>query len=153
MSTKPFVLIVDDDPDGREMLTIYLRYRGMEVVAASNAVAAVPFAVANVPTVVLMDLQMPGLTGWEATQQLRLNPHTKDTIIIAVTAQAMRADDVKALAAGCDGYVTKPYNVAELGNAITRLMADGRAGLPAIAALATSERKPTLSRTDSNADH
>ena len=111
-AAKPYILVVDDSPDGREMLTEYLTFRGFEVVAAVDGANALAQIQNRHPAVVLMDLRMPGLSGWEATRQLKAHPATRDLIIIALTAQAMTGDEGIARQAGCDGFIQKPYDIA-----------------------------------------
>ncbi len=137
---KSFILVVDDNPDGREMLVEYLRYRGFEVVAASGGRAGIDYAIEHRPTLILMDLQMPGLDGWDATRELKANADLRDVIVIAVSAHAMIQDEGTARAAGCDGFVTKPYAIDAFADAIAEVMAHGRRGLAAIAALAPAHR-------------
>jgi two-component system, cell cycle response regulator DivK len=136
---KPFVLVVDDNVDGREMLVEYLRHRGLDVVAASGGQVALDYAVQHRPDLILMDLQMPGMDGWTATQQLKAHPNTRDIIVIALTAHALSAQEQLARAAGCDAFVTKPFDLIRLSDAIEHVMEYGRAGLPAIASLAHTQ--------------
>jgi len=131
----PYILIVDDYPDGREMLAEYLEFRRFEVVSVSSGEAALAQARARRPAVILMDLQMPGIGGWEATRQLKAHPDTKDLLVIAVTAHALAPDEKIARQAGCDGFISKPFDIVALGNAIGAVMERGRAGLAAIEAL------------------
>ena len=151
-AAKPYILVVDDSPDGREMLTEYLTFRGFDVVAAVDGENALAQIRTRHPAVVLMDLRMPGLSGWEATRQLKAHPETKDLIVIALTAQALAGDEGIARQAGCDGFIPKPYDIAAVGNAMAELVARGRAGLAAVDALsAVSDTraggKPNTTRT------
>ena len=91
---SPYVLVVDDSQDGREMLTEYLQFRGFDVMASSNGEAALTQAFAHPPAIILMDLHMPGITGWEATRRLKAHPATKDVIVVALTAHAMAPDRI-----------------------------------------------------------
>src|SRR6266851_4674989 len=115
----PYVLVVDDAPDGREMLTEYLTFRGLEVIEVPDGGAALTQARTRRPAVILMDLQMPGLDGWEATRQLKAHPDTKDIIVIAVTAHALTPDEGIARQAGCDAFIAKPFDIRKVGDAIT----------------------------------
>jgi len=108
---RPRVLLVDDYPDAREMYTEYLEYSGYEVVQASNGMEALQQAVDTTPDIILMDLSLPVMDGWEATRRLKADPATAGIPIFALTAQAMAGDRERALAAGCDGYLTKPIDV------------------------------------------
>ena len=107
------LLVVDDEPVN--LALIHLLVEELEipvrVATAENGLQAVSMARELTPTLVLMDLKMPGLDGWEATRQLKADPATAAIPIIAVTAQAMVGDRERALAAGCDGYVTKPIDL------------------------------------------
>src|SRR5438045_6834404 len=102
MRRKPSILVVDDAEDGREMLVEYLAFRGFHVVEAQNGTEAIEVARRVRPHVILMDLSMPVVDGWEATRQLKADPLTKDIIIIAVTAHAFPREQEAARAAGCD---------------------------------------------------
>jgi two-component system cell cycle response regulator DivK len=123
------VLIVDDSPDGREMLAEYLTFRGFEVIEAVNGEEALAQARTRHPAVVLMDLQMPGMGGWEATRQLKADPATTDIIVIAVTAHALTPDEAIARQAGCDGFISKPYDIKAVADALGEVLQRGRSGL------------------------
>jgi two-component system cell cycle response regulator DivK len=123
------VLIVDDSPDGREMLAEYLTFRGFEVMEAVNGEEALAQVRARHPAVVLMDLQMPGIGGWEATRQLKADPATTDIIVIAVTAHALTPDEAIARQAGCDGFISKPYDIKAVADALGEVLQRGRSGL------------------------
>jgi two-component system cell cycle response regulator DivK len=135
---KPYVLVVDDSPDGREMLTEYLIFRGFEVVAVADGESALARVRDRHPALILMDLQMPGLSGWDATRQLKAHPETQDIIVIALTAHAMMRDEGIARQAGCDGFIPKPFDIKSVGNVVTELLARGRAALSAVDALTPS---------------
>jgi two-component system cell cycle response regulator DivK len=122
------VLIVDDSPDGREMLAEYLTFRGFEVIEAMNGEEALTLARNRRPAVILMDLQMPGIGGWEATRQLKADPATKDIIVIAVTAHALTPDEAIARHAGCDGFIAKPYEISAVGDTVRDVLQRGRRG-------------------------
>ena len=102
------VLIIDDNPDNRALIHILLECDGFEVQTAGHAPEALEVLKNFHPRLILMDIQLPGTDGLELTRHLRRNPDMSDVAIIALTAYAMKADENKALAAGCDGYVTKP---------------------------------------------
>ena len=141
--TKPYILVVDDSRDGREMLAEYLTFRGFRVITASNGASALKQAFAERPALILMDLQMPGITGWDATRQLKAHAETKDVIVVALTAHALAPDETIARGAGCDAFIPKPFNIFALGNAIDDVMRRGRAGLVSIVALSPSHDAPT----------
>jgi CheY-like chemotaxis protein len=122
-------LVVDDFPDGREMLDEYLTFRGFRIVTAADGVEALAIARRNPPRLVLMDLSMPGVNGWEATRHLRADPLLRDVMVLAVTAHALSTDEGKALEAGADAFVAKPFDLAALADAIATIMAEGRSAL------------------------
>jgi two-component system, cell cycle response regulator DivK len=111
------VLVVDDMPDNRELFLQYLEDL-YEVVEATNGREAVAVAVEQMPDLILMDLSLPEMTGWEATEVLKRNDTTKKIPVIALTAHAMTGDREKALAAGCDDYLTKPIVANDLINKV-----------------------------------
>jgi two-component system cell cycle response regulator DivK len=133
---KPYILVVDDFPDGRDMLAEYLTFRGFEVETADGGLEAFERTIARPPALVLMDLMMPGVDGWEATRRLKADPRTKDVIVIALTARTFTQDVVHVRAAGADGFVSKPFDIARLVDAITTIVENGRSGLSALATLA-----------------
>jgi two-component system cell cycle response regulator DivK len=132
---KPYILVVDDSQDGREMLTEYLVFRGFDVVAVAGGDAALACVRDRHPALILMDLQMPGLSGWDATRQLKAHPETRDIIVIALTAHAMTRDEEIARQAGCDGFIPKPFDITSVGNIVAELLTRGRAALSAVDAL------------------
>ena len=105
---RPRVLLVDDYPDAREMYTEYLEFSGFEVVEAENGMEALQRAVDANPDIILMDLSLPVMDGWEATRRIRQMDVGRAVRIIALTAQAMAGDEQKALSIGCDDYLAKP---------------------------------------------
>jgi len=126
MTVDPYILVVDDFPDGREMLDEYLTFRGFRIVTAANGVEAVAIARRDPPRLILMDLTMPEMDGWEATRQLKADPLTSDVIVLAVTAHALSTDEGKALEAGADAFVPKPFPIEAFADAIAKIMAEGR---------------------------
>ncbi|HVF65304.1 MAG TPA: response regulator [Casimicrobiaceae bacterium] len=104
------VLIVDDNEDNRQILIDLLSASGYDVLEAHNGVDAVAMAQAEVPDLVLMDIQLPGLDGHEATRRIKAMPSLARIPVIAVTSYALAGDDKKAAEAGCDAYVTKPFS-------------------------------------------
>ena len=131
-AADPYILLVDDSSDGREMLAEYLTFRGFAVVEARNGREAVELAKDRPPALILMDLQMPGVTGWDATRALRVDPRTMDAIIIAVTAHAMKGDAEIAHEAGCDGFIAKPFDITSLGDTVAAILRQGRAALAVV---------------------
>jgi two-component system, cell cycle response regulator DivK len=104
------VLIVDDNEDNRQILIDLLSANGYEVIEALNGLDAVTIATRETPDLVLMDIQLPGIDGHEATRRIKANPALARTPVIAVTSYALAGDDRKAAEAGCDAYVTKPFS-------------------------------------------
>jgi two-component system cell cycle response regulator DivK len=125
LRTQASVLVVDDSADGREMLAAYLGARRFQVWEARNGEEAIDLARRLRPDVILMDLSMPDMDGWEATRQLRTDPLTNNTLIIAVSAHAYPHEQQSALAAGCDAVVAKPFDVGHLADALERVLTDG----------------------------
>jgi CheY-like chemotaxis protein len=113
MAHEP-ILIVDDNPINLKLLRITLKVAGYEVQTAVDAEQAMSVLAAFRPRLVLMDLQLPGMDGLELTRRLKADPATRDAIIVAVTAYAMKGDKERAYDAGCDGYVTKPIDTETL---------------------------------------
>ncbi len=123
---RPFVLLVEDDPVNRVLAKRILSAHGFPFAEATNGEEALAQARARKPDVVLMDLSLPVMNGWDAVARMRQIPDLADVPVIAVTAHAMRGDREKALEAGCDDYLSKPYRPAELVAAIERAVAAGR---------------------------
>ena len=128
---RRLLLVVDDFQDGREMLSEYLRFHGFDVTEAVDGAAAVEIAQAIQPRVVLMDLTMPGTDGWEATRRLKADSRTRDIIVIAVTANALQGDEERARAAGCDGYIAKPFDLYTLAERLREVLKRGPSALAA----------------------
>jgi two-component system cell cycle response regulator DivK len=110
----PKILIVEDDELNRDSLRRLLRRRGFEIVLAVDGETGVTTARAEAPDLILMDMSLPVVDGWEATRRLKADPASKGTPIIALTAHAMSGDRDKALAAGCDDFDTKPIDLDRL---------------------------------------
>ena len=104
------VLIVDDNADNRQILIDLLTANGYEVLEALTGIDAVTVAERETPDLVLMDIQLPGIDGHEATRRIKAMPALARTPVIAVTSYALAGDDRKAAEAGCDAYVTKPFS-------------------------------------------
>ncbi len=109
----PRILLVEDNELNRDMLTRRLQRRGYEVAVALNGVEALQ-RVRDMPDLVLMDMSLPEMDGWEATRRLKAEPSTSAIPVIALTAHAMSGDREKALAAGCDDFDTKPVDLDRL---------------------------------------
>lgn len=116
------ILIVDDNPVNLKLLRITLVVAGYDVRTAIDAEQATSVLASFRPRLILMDIQLPGLDGLELTRRLKADPATSDAVIIAVTAYAMKGDEQRALAAGCDGYVTKPIDTRTLARTVARYL-------------------------------
>ena len=121
------ILIVDDNPTNLKLVAYLMSANGYEVTTAQDADAALAALARNPPQLILMDLQLPGVDGLELTRKLKSDPATKSIIIIAVTAYAMKGDEARALAAGCDAYITKPIDTRGLPLTIAKYLRGGAA--------------------------
>jgi len=108
------ILLVEDNEMNRDMLSRRLERKGFEVVMAVDGLAGVDMASSSNPDIILMDLSLPEIDGWEATRHIKAVPATQNIPVIALTAHAMAGDEQKALDAGCDDYDTKPVNLKRL---------------------------------------
>ena len=108
------ILLVEDNEMNRDMLSRRLERRGYQVVIAVDGVEGVRMAQAEAPALILMDMSLPVLDGWEATRQIKAAPATGGIPIIALTAHAMSGDREKAIEAGCDDFDTKPVDLPRL---------------------------------------
>jgi two-component system, cell cycle response regulator DivK len=116
------ILIVDDNRDVREVLQCQLKMLGYLVISAENGYVAIEKAIAEQPDLILMDIMMPEMDGWQASRAVRANPDTKDIPILAATAMCRRADLNACLEAGCNGYIVKPFTMMELKEKIGQLI-------------------------------
>lgn len=105
---RPRILLVEDYDDAREMYRDYLEFSGFEVATARDGHEALLKARSDMPDLILMDLSLPGLDGWEATRILKTDPTTSHLIVVALSAHALAAEGDRARAAGCDGFIAKP---------------------------------------------
>lgn len=110
----PKILLVEDNEMNRDMLSRRLTRRGYELVIAVDGQQGVDLSVSDAPDVILMDMSLPVIDGWEATRRIKGNPATAGIPVIALTAHAMSGDREQALAAGCDDYDTKPIELDRL---------------------------------------
>lgn len=116
----PLVLVVDDVAHGREIFAEYLEFRGFRVATAADGQEAIDQAFELLPDVILMDLSLPRVDGWEATRRLKQDERTRDIPIIALTAHALAAAHDKAKEVGCNAVVTKPCLPRELEQEVRR---------------------------------
>jgi len=104
------ILVIEDHEDNRRIVRDLLTPSGYELIEAVTGEDGVAMAESHRPDLILMDIQLPGLDGYEATRRIKANPALRQIPIIAVTSYALSGDDVKAREAGCDAYVTKPFS-------------------------------------------
>jgi len=116
------VLLVEDNELNRDMLSRRLQRRGFEVLLAVDGQQGIDMATEHLPEVILMDMNLPIIDGWEATRRLKANPLTQKIPVIGLTAHAMTGDREKCLAAGCDQYDTKPIDFESLLEKIRSLL-------------------------------
>jgi CheY-like chemotaxis protein len=117
------ILIVDDNATNLKLVAYLMKANGYTVETALDAESAIEAIRIKRPDVILMDIQLPGIDGLELTRRLKAEPGTRDIVIVAVTAYAMKGDQAKALAAGCDDYITKPIDTRTLPDTIARHLA------------------------------
>lgn len=120
MSQK--ILVIEDNEMNLDILVRRLSKHGFEIIAAVDGEEGILKAVADRPNIILMDMSLPGIDGWEATRQLKRIPETSKIPIIALTAHAMHGDKEKALKSGCDEYETKPVDFNRLLEKINKLL-------------------------------
>lgn len=126
---SPSVLIVEDDRDGRLLYVEWLQQAGFRVAQAHNGLQALERAVEATPDVVVTDLNIPGIDGFELTRRLKQDPRTRDVPVLAVTGYAaFTADPARAHRAGCDAVLPKPCSAEDLETAIRRLIEDSERG-------------------------
>lgn len=124
----PTILLVEDNEMNRDMLIRRLERRGFAVISAADGEAGMALARSAAPDLILMDMSLPELDGWEATRRLKADPATRPIPVIGLTAHAMPGDEQKCRAAGCDDYDTKPVDLARLLAKAERLLAGSPAG-------------------------
>lgn len=124
------ILIIEDHADMRELLTWQVKLMGFAAIAAKNGREGVEKAVAEKPNLVLVDIMMPEMDGWEVARELRAKPDTKDIPILAATALFRDSDLKTCLEAGCDGFIVKPFTFQELQVKLREFISLGDGGLP-----------------------
>jgi two-component system, cell cycle response regulator DivK len=120
--TAPLILVVDDYQDAREMYAEYLQFSGFRVAEARNGNEALEQAFALKPDLILMDLSLPGMDGWEATRVLKADDRTKHIPVVALTGHALAGASEGAKKAGCDSFVTKPCLPDDLVVEVRRML-------------------------------
>ena len=124
----PLILVVDDYQDAREMYAEYLQFSGFRVAEAKNGNEAVEKAFALRPDLILMDLSLPGMDGWEATRRLKADDATKHIPVVALTGHALAGASEGAKKAGCDSFVTKPCLPDDLVVEVRRMLTTVKQG-------------------------
>jgi CheY-like chemotaxis protein len=122
MAGEP-ILIVDDNPTNLKVARLLLTVEGFQVRTATDAEEAQMVLEGFHPRLILMDIQLPGMDGLELTRRLKADPATRQAVIVAMTAYAMKGDEQKALAAGCDGYISKPIDTRSLPGVVRGYLA------------------------------
>lgn len=115
---QPLILCVDDNDDSRQLSTLILESLGYASISASDGLTALELIERYQPTLILLDISMPGMDGVEVVRRLKQNSQTAATIAVAVTAMAMKGDRERLLAAGFDAYISKPYTIEELESVV-----------------------------------
>jgi len=118
----PKILLVEDQEMNRDMLSRRLKKRGYDVAMAVDGAEGLEMASSESPDLILMDMSLPVIDGWEATRRLKADEATRSIPVVALTAHAMSSDREKALEAGCDGYETKPVELPRLLETIEKLL-------------------------------
>jgi CheY-like chemotaxis protein len=118
----PKILLVEDNEMNQDMLTRRLERRGYQVVLATDGAQGVALAASEIPDLILMDMSLPVMDGWDATRNIKADPATSSIPVIALTAHAMSGDRERAMQAGCDDYDTKPIELARLLGKIEALL-------------------------------
>ncbi len=121
---------MDDNPTNLKLVTYLMQQHGYDVTTAADADDALASIRTAPPDLILMDVQLPGIDGLELTRRLKADPATKPIVVIAVTAYAMKGDQEKALAAGCDDYVTKPIDTRLLPTVVAKHLSARPGGTP-----------------------
>ena len=116
------ILIVEDNPMNRTLIQAVLKPEGYEFVVAEDGQAGVDLAVREKPDLILMDVMLPIMNGYNATRKIKMNPNTRHIPVLAITANAMPRERDRALDAGCDGYITKPIDTRALPNQVRLFM-------------------------------
>ena len=117
------ILVVEDNPANMKLVRLLLEMASYQVLEAEDAPRGIALAAAEMPDLVLMDIQLPGMDGLEAVRRLRADPATRDLKIIALTAFAMKGDEGRMIEAGCNGYIAKPIQYQEFLQTVATILA------------------------------
>jgi CheY-like chemotaxis protein len=126
---KPVVLVVDDFADNREMYSEYLAFSGYDVIEARNGKEAIDAAQERLPDIIIMDLSLPVMDGWEATRRLKADERTRRIPVVALTGHALAGHSKGAREAGCDSFLAKPCLPDQLVAEIRRMLEGGKANI------------------------
>jgi len=121
---KPKVLVIEDNDQNLYLVTFLLESQGFEVIQAKDGAAGIELAKKIIPSLILLDIQLPGMDGYHVARQLRLENTLKEINIVAVTSYAMMGDKERAFAAGCSGYIEKPINPETFISQISKFLLD-----------------------------
>ncbi len=116
------ILVVEDNPANMKLAVLLLTHGGYQVISAADAEAGLAMARTSHPDLILMDIQLPGMDGLEATEHLKRDPATRTIPVVALTALAMKGDEERIRAAGCDGYIAKPMRYQEVLATVAALL-------------------------------
>lgn len=119
------ILLVEDNEDNRAVYTTILRFYGYDVIEATSAEEGIEVARRVHPALILMDIGLPGIDGWEATRRLKLDPATRSIPVVALTAHALAEHRAESFAAGCDGYLAKPIEPRDVLAEVRRYLVGG----------------------------
>jgi len=122
MNLKKRVLLVEDNESTIDVVEMELAWMGYETTIAKDGLEAIESVIAQPPDLIIMDIQLPKMNGFEAVRRIRAIPAARDIPILAATAKALHGDEEKCTAAGCDGYIAKPFTHRELQAAIERIL-------------------------------
>ena len=120
--SKKVIMVVEDNEDNRELIIKILRLRNFEVIGVEDGFQALEVVGKIAPDLILMDISLPGMDGYEVIRRIKATEDLRHIPIIALTAHAMRGDEAKSLAAGCDAHISKPINVREFPQEISRFL-------------------------------
>ncbi len=126
----PRVLVVEDNPVNLELVGALLESEGYSVIPAETADVGLRLAAAERPDLIVMDIQLPGMSGYDATRLLKADPAMAAIPVVALTAHAMRGEEARAREAGCDAFLTKPIDTTLFRETLRRFLGDGRESRP-----------------------
>ena len=122
VAVPPLILVVDDYEDNRDMYSQYLQFAGLRVAEAANGKEALSKTAELMPDLIVMDLSLPGVDGWQATRLIKEDPKTRDILVLALTGHALEGASQGAKDAGCDAFLTKPCLPEDLHQEIQRML-------------------------------